>query len=283
MILSRAFREFDPSERLYCCIATAVIGSGVLAAGASIYGANTAATAQTNAANSAIQNQQQMYANNQNVLNPFIQGGNSAIPQLQSLLNPSNGGTLNQLLNLTGTNGTPAQTAALANTPGYQFSLTQGQNSVNNALAARGLAGSGGAVAKGAANYAEGLAGNTWQSVVQALQGTYNSQLSGTQGLVNTGEGAAGALAGVGTNTANSITGSITGAGNAQAAAANATGSALASGANSLSTAALLQQLTGSGSSGLYGPSQIASIGQMPAASATDAQANAYGIANGLV
>lgn len=234
-------------------VAVAVLGAGVVGAGASIYGANTAANAQTSAAQAAIQQQQSMYANNQGVLSPFIQAGQGQIGAQQSLLSGQSG-PLAALTALT----TPGanQNATLAQTPGYQFSLDQGLRASNNQLAARGLGGSGGAVAKGATNYAEGLAGTTWQSVVQALQNQYTAQTGAGQNLINSGSGAASALAGVGTNTANSISGSLTGAGNAQAAAANATGGAIAGAANQLPSNLLLSQLLsgqGAGAGGIYG------------------------------
>ena len=289
-------------------VAVAILGAGAIGAGASIYGANKAADAQTSAANSGNAQQNAMYANNQNILSPFIQGGssminaqkalldpnnpNSSLSQLKGVLNPNDPnsalGRLSGLLNPNGSGPLAAlqkltmpgadMSATLAQTPGYQFSLDQGLRASNNQLAARGLGGSGGAVAKGATNFAEGLAGNTWQSVVAALQNQYNSQLTGNQNqftsqanagqnlfnseasagqnLINTGTTAASALAGVGTNTANSITGSLTGAGNAQAAAANATGGAISNVAGQLPSNVLLSQLLkgqgGSGGGGIY-------------------------------
>jgi hypothetical protein len=135
-------------------------------------------------------------------------------------------------------------------------------------------------VAKGAANYAEGLAGTTWQSVVQALQNSYNSQAGAGQALINSGSQAGSALAGVGTSTANSIQGALGYQGNAQAAGANATGAAISNAATP--SAMALNQLLG-GSSGVYTPQQIAGLGQMQAGQMTDAQANAYGISQGIV
>ena len=258
-------------------VAVAVLGAGVIGAGATAYSANKAADAQTNAANAAIANQQSMYVQNKGILSPFIQGGQSAIPQLQALLSGQSG-PLNALTSLT----TPGadQNAVLQQTPGYQFSLDQGLRASNNQLAARGLAGSGGAVAKGATNYAEGLAGTTWQSVVQALQNQFNSQTGANQNLINTGAQAGNALAGVGTNTANAVSGALGYQGNAQAAGANATGAAISNAAYPSTMA--LNQLMG-GSSGVYTPQQMAGLGNMQASQMTDAQANAYGIANNLV
>lgn len=260
-------------------VAVAVLGASAVGAASSIYGANKAADAQTAAANASISNQQQMYANNKNVLNPFIQAGQGQVGSQQALLDPNNAsGPLAQLLKLTMPGAD--MSATLAQTPGYQFAESQGLRAVNNQLAARGLAGSGGPVAKGAASFTTGLAQNTWQSVVQALQNTYSSQLQGGQNLINTGTQAGSALAGVGTNTANSISGALTGAGNAQAAAANATGSAISNAANGLPSNLLLSQLMGGGSGGIYG-----NVGGMPATGAgspSDAQSNLYAVSQGI-
>ncbi len=282
MIVSRAFREFTPPA-MTCEIAAAVLGAGALGAGASIYGAQTAAAAQTNAAQMAIQNQQSMYANNSNILSPFINAGAGAIPQLQNWLNPSGGSTgsnpLSQLINFASPSSSssplstlmslvtpgPNQNATLSQTPGYQFAQDQGTRQITSALAGRGLGGSPGAITADVGQYSSGLASQNYNNIVQhllqtygagtgALQNIFSSGAGALQGLVSTGTSAGGALAGVGTNTANSITGSITGAGNAQAAAANATGGAVAGLGNSAVTSALLAQLTGGGGSGsIYG------------------------------
>jgi hypothetical protein len=241
-----------------------------------MYGANKAADAQTNAANASIANQRQMYAQNKDVLSPFIQGGQNQIASQQALLDPNNAsGPLAQLLKLTMPGAD--MSATLEQTPGYQFAQGQGLRAVNNQLAARGLAGSGGPVAKGAAAFTTGLAQNTWQNVVQALANTYQTQLSGGQNLINTGAQSGNALAGVGTNTANAISGAQTGAGNAQAAAANATGSAIGNAANAFPSSLMLGQLTGGG---IYG-----NVGGMPATGAGapgDMQSNLYAMSQGI-
>lgn len=248
--------EFQP--RSTCNVAAAIIGGSVIGAGASIYGASKAADAQSEAADKAIANQQQMYGQNKQMLLPYINAGTNMLPSLQGWSDPNNASSpLAQLLKLT----TPGadMSATLAQTPGFQFSNTYGQKAVQNSLAARGLGGPGGAMAKGAANYAEGLAGNTWTSVVQQLLNTYQAGGGQMQNVANLGENAGAALAGVGSNTANSISGSLTGAGNAQAAGYNAIGTAAGGVGNSIGTAALLQQLTGGGGGGggIYGPMNI--------------------------
>lgn len=254
MITSRVLKfHVHPRDRFVCSLAAAVLGAGAIGAGASIWGANKAAGAQTDAGNAAIANQRDMYGKNADILKPFINAGAGGIDQLKNWIDPTSGtNPLASLIKLV----TPGADMSdiLSKTPGYQFSQTQGTRAALNALAARGLGGSPGAVAKGVGGYVSGLAGNTWDSVVKNLLSTFGGETGALQGLVNTGVTAGSSLAGVGTNTANSITGSLTGIGNAQAAGANATGAAIGGGANSLTTAALLQQLTGGGGGGgIYG------------------------------
>lgn len=252
MILSRVIKSYDIEDRLYCTIAAAVLGAGALGAGASIWGANKAAGAQTDAATAAITNQKSMFDTTKNMLSPFVNAGAGGIDQLKDWLSSSGGTTggnpLSALLKLVMPGAD--QSATLQQTPGYQFAQGQGTRSALNALAARGLGGSPGAIAKGVSTFNSGLAGQTWDNVVKNLLSTFQTGGNALQGLVNTGVNAGGALAGVGTNTANSITGSLTGAGNAQAAGANATGAAVGGLGNSLTTAALLQQLGLGGGSG---------------------------------
>lgn len=247
-------------------VATAIVGAGMLGAGASIYGANKAADAQTAAANSSIAAQQQQFAQSKAALQPFIDFGQGQTGNAAAFSNTSDpNSVLSKLLALTGggSGGTAGMTDALANTPGYQFALEQGNKAVTSGLAARGLAGPGGAFAKGSANYAEGLAGTTWQSVVNALQNAYSSGSGSLQNMVNTGAGAAGSLAGNSTATGQGISNSLIGAGNAQAGAAIGTANAIGGVGNSLSTAALLSKFLGNGgsSAGLYGSPSATAAG----------------------
>lgn len=265
-------------------VATAVIGAGVLGAGATIYGANKAADAQEKASQASIGAQQAQFGITKSELQPYIDFGTSQMPAfndfsnpnsanspLRSILNMSNTGdpnsTLSKLLALTSGNGAD-MTAALENTPGYQFTKEQGQKAVTSALAARGLAGPGGALAKGSANYAEGLAGTTWQSVVNALQNAYstgtgvlqNTYSSGTnalQGAINSGAGAAASLGGASTATGQGIGNNLVGIGNANAGAATASANAISGIGGSVTNGLLLNKILGgngaaAGGGGLY-------------------------------
>lgn len=240
-------------------IAAAVIGAGTLGAGASYLGASKAADAQTASADKSIAAQQAQFGVAKDTLQPFVDYGQAGTGNATAWNDPNNPNSpLSKLLALTSGNGTD-QSAALANTPGYQFSLEQGQKAVTSGLAARGLAGPGGALAKGGANYAEGLAGTTWQSVVNALQNTYGSGAANLQGIVNTGANAAGNLAGGSIQTGQGIGNTLVGQGNAQAAGAIGQANAIGGIGGSVTNGLLLQKLLANNSSGggggLYNPS----------------------------
>lgn len=147
----------------------------------------------------------------------------------------------------------------LQKTPGYQFTLDQGLKAAQNSYAGLGLAKSG-AASKGAINYAEGLAGTTFQQQFQNYITNYmtgfSSDLASRQAiegfllpLVQSGQGAA-ANVGAGALTTGANVGStIVGAGNALAAgqvgSANAIGAGLGNLGNIGLTTALLSQTPG--------------------------------------
>ncbi len=93
----------------------------------------------------------------------------------------------------------------LQNTPGYQFLLKQGLQSVDRSASAQGLLGSGAAI-KGAQDYGSGLAEQTYNTRVQQLaqQAGLGSQMATQQGGVaaGLGTGLANAALGMGSNTA---------------------------------------------------------------------------------
>lgn len=174
-------------------VAAAIIGGSVISAGASMFGSSQ----QSNAANKA-----------NKLLQPYSALGLEAKPGLEGLLG-MNG------QNMLGT---------LEKTPGYQFTLGQGLESVQNGYAARGL-GSSGAAMKGAANYAEGLAQNTYQ-------GMFNNYLN---------------LLGVGANAAAGQGSNLIGGANAQAAGLVGASNSL----GNIPSYMLLNNAIGGGSSGL--------------------------------
>jgi hypothetical protein len=209
-------------------VAAAIVGGGTaLGVGAQVYGANAAANAQKSAANAAINEQQQMFNTTQANLAPFRTTGQAAEATLSNLL----------------TGPSASQTATLESLPGYQFALGQGLQSTQSAAAARGL-GTSGAALMGAANYATGLANQSY--------GTYAGLL---QQQANMGESAAAQTGAFGTQTANAVSSDLTSIGAANAGAALGSANAL-NAPFAGSTNLLLQSLLGvnnSGGGGLYG------------------------------
>jgi hypothetical protein len=188
--------------------ASSLIGAGIggVTKGiGSIIAGNSQADAYRDAANQA--NQTLTNTNNQirTDYTPYTSLGSNAAGKLNNYIN-----------------NTPQFTMAdFYNDPGYQFTLQQGQNAVNNSAAARGGLLSGGA-AKGLASYNTGLAnqtyGDAYNRYMQNRQQTFN-ELSGTTGL---GMNATNAVSNAGLQTgmqkAQNTFSALTGAGNAQAA-----------------------------------------------------------------
>ena len=210
-------------------------------AGATIGAAALGANAQTSAAQAGIAAQQGMFNVTQQNLAPFQQGGVSALGNLQGLTGAGSGGNP-----LTAPLTAPFQPTMqqLAATPGYQFTRQQGLEATQNSFAAQGL-GSSGAAMKGAANYAEGLAGTTYQQQLQNYL-TQNAQtynmLYGQAGL---GENAAAQVGNNATATGQGIAQNLTNAGQAQAGAYMAGGTAVGNAAGSIPAAMFYQQMYG--------------------------------------
>lgn len=242
---------------------TALISGGISAAG-SLASGYLQSNAASNASQAQVQMQQQALAQQkalyeqglqtqsgyvgqaQTTLNPFINAGQSVLPTLQGLITP-------------GAN----QNALLAQTPGFQFASQYGTKAAQNALAARGQGASAGPLATAISQYNNGLAQNTWQSTVGALQN-----------YAGLGGNAAGNLAGIFGSAGNAALGQSVSAGNAQASTLTNQGNAQAAGilgqANALTNGisgvtsagsnALLFNALGqnNGVNGLYSPSSLA-------------------------
>ena len=168
-------------------IAAAGIGAaGSIAAGSEQESASeSAAQLQAQEAQNALNFQEQEFNTEQQNMAPWLKAGGNAITTLANDLNATPGTTTSENIggvnyNLqTGNGGLlepwnnefVAPTAAeAAQTPGYEFTLGQGEQALQNSAAASGGLLSGG-TAKGIADYAEGLADTTYQQTYQnALQ-----------------------------------------------------------------------------------------------------------------
>jgi len=114
---------------------------------------------------------------------------NSPLSKLLSFTDPTQTeGVLADLFKLTRPGAD--MTTTLEQTPGYKFTEEMGQKAVRNSLAARGLAGPGGALGRGLADYTTGLAKTTWKDVVAALQGAYSTAATSATNALGTGANA---------------------------------------------------------------------------------------------
>ena len=210
-------------------IGAAVIGASVIGAGATIFGASAAAKAQTSAANQANATQLSMFNTARAGEQPYINAGTGAASYIGNAVNDpyfTQPVTMSQ--------------SDLANTPGYQFDLSQGLKSTQSGYAARGL-GSSGAALKGAASYATGLAQNTYQSQYNIAQDQRNQLINRFYNIASLGSNAAGNVGTQAVQTGQGIASNTIGAGNAQAAAYNTAGQSIASAANQIGSYTYMQ------------------------------------------
>ena len=135
---------------------------------------------------------------------PYLQAGQGALSQLQSLYGLPGG---------KGMNGQQIS-SLLSSLPGYQFQLQQGTQAVDRSEAAKGLLNSG-ATGKALQQYGQGL-GSSY----------FGQYVSGLQNMAGAGQASAAQQAQVGMNTANNISANQIYAGNAAAAGAIGTGNA---------------------------------------------------------
>jgi hypothetical protein len=186
--------------------------------GASALGNIFGATAQSNAASAATNAQMAMFNRIQQTMAPYTNfGANWGIPGYQQATQ-------------TFENAIPGLSAGLTaqdiqNTPGYQFMLQQGNESIAARNAAAGL-GSSGNVLKDFGNYNTQLAMTTIPQWMQLLMNQKQQQYNMLQGgitpfqsAVNAGLSAGGTLGQFGTTAATNVGQYTVGAGNAQAAA----------------------------------------------------------------
>ncbi len=225
--------EFQPKHICHAWVATAIIGAGAISAGASIYGANKASKAQENATNAAANLAQGEFDTTQTNLAPFRQIGDVAANQLTTMLP-------------TLTAPVVMNEAALKQTPGYQFNLTQGLKSVQNSAAARGL-GVSGAALKGASTFATGLADNTYQNQFSNAVTNQTNAYNRLKGLVDTGTSAAAGNAPEASAAGQQISNATIQGGNAGAAGANALGTNISNVGNTLAGWQIAKGLYGGG------------------------------------
>lgn len=123
----------------------------------------------------------------------------------------------------------PFDPSMLENTPGYKFTLNQGLDAINNNASAHGGI-QGGNTLKSITDYAEGLAGTTYQQQLQDYMAQQQQQFGQLDTLVAGGQNAVGNLGTLGAGAATNAGNALIGAGNATAAGQIATGNAITGG-----------------------------------------------------
>jgi len=209
------------AERPPMPVGAAVLGGSAISAGANLIGGSSAASgAQQAAATEAAAEDRATQASlqeQQNAIADEQQGFNEA-QTFQAPIYDQGVGNLYELAAEVDRGGLGAQPSLtdITQLPGYQFTLDQGLKATQNAAAAQGLGVSGPAL-KGAANYAEGLAGTYYNNY---LQNYWTNQNNRFNMLYN--------LAGFGSGSANALTSAAVGAGNTGAQASTAAGGQIA-------------------------------------------------------
>ena len=162
----------------------AAIGPAI-SAGAQMIGANMAGKAQADATGKANDLQRYMYDTTRADNMPALSARNNALTQIQSLL---------------------ADPSSLTKDPGYAFGLEQGQKTLANGAAARGMTYSG-AQGKALQRYGQDYAGTKLDQSVNRLSS-----------LANIGQAGASTIANAGGNYANQTANNLTALGDARAA-----------------------------------------------------------------
>ncbi len=244
-------------------LGTAALIGGVASAGGSIASgligksaAGNAASAQEQSANNALDFQKQVWQQQQQNQQPWLDAGKASLSKLMEGI--SNGtfgpGSITPF-------SAPTADQARA-TPGYQFTRDEGNRGVLAAASAGGRSLSGGTL-KAVDRYNTGLADSTYGDTFSRALQTYQAQLAGQgqaynqlAGVANTGQQAVQNINATGSSTATNVGNLMTGIGNAQASGiiggANAISGGIGGATNALSSTLLLSQLGGLFGNGNY-------------------------------
>lgn len=171
-------------------IAVAIGGSALLGAGTSLFAGNQQSNAIKDATNQANQIQQQEYQQARTDNAPYQQAGYSA---LNTITQDQKNGT---------GFATPFNMNSFYSDPGYQFTLQQGTNAINNSASANGGVLNGGTL-KALSQYTTGLANQTYGDAYNRYLQNSTMQYNQLAGVANMGQQAINSITNSGTNSAN--------------------------------------------------------------------------------
>lgn len=260
------------------------VAAAAVAAGGSIYASQTGANAaksaantQAGAANNASATELGMYNQTVGREAPYVNAGNNALGQMQSLIGTLGGpgGPTNPILAMLGigpggASGGGINPSTFQGSPGYQYELQQGQNAVTNSNAHAGL---GGNALRELQQNGQQLANQNWNQYLGNASGAYQNALQNylgpLSGLVTGGQNAAGNLGTIGTGVGNQVGGNQLGAGNALAGAQIGAANAQVGGINK-SLEALMTQLSNGGNQTKMNNAFASLFGGSPSYSSVD-------------
>lgn len=208
-----------------------IIGGAVSAAGSATAGAigsANAAAAQEKTANDAMSQQRAMFDQTRADQMPWLNAGKAS---LADLMQQMQSGALNKQFD-------PSQ---IANDPGYQFRMAEGQKALERSASARGMLNSGGAL-KSLSRYSQGLASDEYQNAWNRNQTDNTNSFNRLASLAGVGQTAANNLGALGVKNSAQMNDLYSAVGNAQSAGAMGAANAVSGGFNSLGN---LSQLYG--------------------------------------
>lgn len=231
--------------------------SGIASIGGALLGgkaAKSAADTQAQAADRAAAAQMSMFNTIRGDLSPYRTFGASGVnPLAYGLGLPGATNPGEQIGSAGGPGGLIAPfnptEAQLESTPGYKFIKAQGLEATQNSFAAQGL-GASGAAARGASQYAEGLASTFYQQQFDNYWKQNTTVANELSNVVGTGQSASNQTGAFGTSAAQSASNFSTSGAAATAAGDVGQANALTGGLTGLSNAATLYAL---GQSGMFG------------------------------
>jgi len=206
-------------------VAAAVVGgAAVIGAGASVYAADRAAGAQKRAARDAAALQQEAYARQEDLQEPFRQGGMAAQNRLMTLLGLQlpEGAEYVPGLEVDAKSrdfGKYARDFSMKDfeaDPGYGFRMSEGMKAIERSAAARGGLLSG-ATLKGITRFGQDTATAEYQNSFNRYQVNRANQLNPLQSLMGGGQSSASLLSNAAGQTGQGLAGSAMAGGQATA------------------------------------------------------------------
>jgi len=246
-------RHFDP--------VTALVAGGATLLGAKMTSDASKDAAQTgaDASHYAADLQDRNLQQTRQSLQPFIDTGYGANVSLKNMLGIGNvidSGTYGALVK-----PFDAQTFEQYKDPGYNFQLQQGQQALQNSQAAKDGVLSGAAL-KDLIGFNQGMANTAYQNAFSRYMSQNDATYNRLSSLLGIGENAAAGVGNTGAQVTSNIANTLTSGANAQAAGIVGSANAINGGINNAAGYyALSNMLGGSGKSGQFTGSSMATLG----------------------